>query len=798
MPPKLLITPGGQFKDSVTHRTVTLRGINFAGDSKTPYYPKSELNDNSCIKPGSDDAFWDDADNVSFVNKPFALEDADIHLSRIRSWGFNTIRFVFTWESLEHQGPGLYDEKYISYLIKVLDRLKYFGFYVFLNPHQDCWSRFSGGSGAPLWTFYAIGMDPKAFQDTHTAILKHYNCDIDQRDQNEDYPKMVWPTNYSKLACQTIFTLFFGGNDFAPGFELGGQTIQDYLQDKFVNAVLHLLKRIKNQAGYLLNTTIIGVENLNEPNAGYIGQPSLTKLSDSQFLRISETPTGFESMQLGMGFDQSVGLYEFASFGSKKVGDRLIKPEGANVWLSTTHYDRKYNFKRDHKSWLLDGRCIWSKLNVWDSGTRKIIRDDYFTIDPDTGIRLTELDFNKKYFMSFWGKFYSKIRKEIGDDLLIFCQPPVLSVPPMIKNTEFIDSRVVYSPHYYDGLTLVKKSWNRKWNVDTLGILRGKYLTPAFGVKFGIDAIRQSFVEQLGMIRKEGEDNFGESIPIVLSESGVPIDLDDGKSFETHNYSDQIEALDCITYALEKNLLGITYWTYTINNSHKFGDVWNGEDFSFWSKDDMKKDIKDIALSFEHDKEKPILSDIDEKMDDDESFIYYQPISSGLEPGGRRESLNSIAQKYNGLRVKEAVIRPLPIQTIGHVVEYNFCLEKLIFHLKVDSSINVEKVIPSQRNRSMIGMSQVKELESGDYFSKLDKTQATLIFLPLLHYNDTTQPNEIKVTLTSGEWKLDREKQVLYWWHESGIQAIDIACEAVDMANYEIDKVSYLPCCRIS
>jgi hypothetical protein len=25
-------------------------------------------------------------------------------------------------------------------------------------------------------------------------------------------PKMVWPTNYGKYACATMFTLFFGGN----------------------------------------------------------------------------------------------------------------------------------------------------------------------------------------------------------------------------------------------------------------------------------------------------------------------------------------------------------------------------------------------------------------------------------------------------------------------------------------------------------------------------------------------------------------------------------------------------------
>jgi len=136
---------GTRFRDA-GNREVTLHGINVAGDAKFPLRPDQP----SHVKEN-----FFNGDDVSFVGRPFAVKEAGLHFSRLKGWGYNTIRYIFTWEAIEHAGPGKYDEDWIEHTINVLRVAKDYGFHVFMDPHQDVVSNNIGSYLTPTHSTFS-------------------------------------------------------------------------------------------------------------------------------------------------------------------------------------------------------------------------------------------------------------------------------------------------------------------------------------------------------------------------------------------------------------------------------------------------------------------------------------------------------------------------------------------------------------------------------------------------------------------------------------------------------------------
>src|SRR5512136_43578 len=113
-------------------RILMLRGVNLGGGSKVPSRPNGATH----IR----ERFFDHRD-VSFVGRPFPLVEADEHFGRLAAWGLTTLRFLVTWEAIEHAGPGIYDEAYLDYVRAVVQKAGEHGIRLFIDPHQDVWSR---------------------------------------------------------------------------------------------------------------------------------------------------------------------------------------------------------------------------------------------------------------------------------------------------------------------------------------------------------------------------------------------------------------------------------------------------------------------------------------------------------------------------------------------------------------------------------------------------------------------------------------------------------------------------------
>lgn len=729
MPEKLYISAKGEFTD-VDGNAVILRGVNLDPSVKLPATP-FQTSHHGAIN----DDFFDGADSVSFINHPLPLEEVEIHINRLKSLGFNSIRLPFTWESIAHEGPDIYDFKYMDYVIEVLKKINSVGgMYVYLDPHQDVWSRFTGGSGAPIWTLLCAGFQPKRFKNTEAAILhNHYiNPETGNEIEDEPYPKMLWPTNYHRLACQTMFTLFFGGKTFAPKCMINNLNIQDYLQGKFIDAIMAFYSRIQEKAPELFtDNCVIGLESINEPSNGYIGEKDLNEIDKKRKLRLGTTPTPFQSFLLGEGIKVTVDQYELSIFGPAKSKSKKVKPEGENAWLTQEERDEvdsKYGWVR-HPDWKAS-ECIWRLHNVWERGDNgnRLLKPEYFA-KSESGKSIDDKYFINNYFVDYYKKLYTKFRK-IDSKGFIFLQPPVFKEPPNLRDTNFLDENTICACHFYDGMSLMFKTWNKKFNVDTYGIIKDKYRNPAFSIVFGENSIRKSIRDQLNQMKNDAKSILGQNIPVFFTEIGMPFDMDNKKAYTKGDYSSQTKAMDALAYALEGNNISFSLWCYCYRNSHQWGDAWNNEDFSIWSAEDKERQASESARSTP----RPTSSGSSTKSE----FIKTGSTKNLLTPPSTKFEMIDL----EGFRALDALLRPFPIKIHGTFVFAEFNLEAktylLEIHGKADSSVSTNK--------------------------------STFIFLPQHHF----PLSDVTIKASSGTFTYDSEYQILKWHHDPGKQYITV------------------------
>ncbi|KAK6856457.1 glycoside hydrolase [Apiospora arundinis] len=624
-------------------KTLFLRGVNLA-DAKFPPGRPTYLRNS-----------LDDAEKCSYIGAPLELKNAHEHLERLRYLGYNVLRLPVPWEALEHAGPGIYDDEYIEYVRQLVEICNEYGFKVIINPHQDLWSRHAGGSGAPLWTLHACGLDPDHFGETHAAI-RYCEWPLDEPDPAKKDPKsippMMWTTNHNRLASCTVFALFFGGRDFAPRCNIVGTdgvevNIQDYLQHHYYKAYARLAEK--------LGDFPFGYDGMNEPEPGYIGWQNLDVNERENTPKIQSNPTPVQSMRLAMGQEQrEVHEFRLGQTGPHKTGTMHIKPQnGAGCWLKEE--DPRWPFKRS-ESWPL-GTCVWALHGVWDIESGELRKPDYFANLPRTSEAATakENKADKRAFTfveSYWREFHRQWTDSVvrahSAKTVSFMQPSVFSPLPAPSPPQSAGSNanpnsltgqgeklghdqqmslLAYSPHFYDGLTVMRRHWHESWNADVVGLIRGHYKFKAFGLRVGKGKVRKVISDQIGRLAQDGTE---QGVPTLIGETGIPFNLDDAKAYRLSrpssaaapspsggspipsaekeqksandattdtpkegsdseeseggggDYTAHVKAMDALVSACDDHLVNFTLWAYSAVNTHEWGDGWNGEDLSLY------------------------------------------------------------------------------------------------------------------------------------------------------------------------------------------------------------------------
>jgi hypothetical protein len=514
-------------------RTLILRGCNLGGSSKYPLRPGSTNRHPDSLK---------DPQTVSFVGRPFPLEAAEAHFDQLSRWGFTFIRFLITWEALEHAGPGCYDEAYLAYLRKILRIAGDKGFSVVIDPHQDVWSRWTGGDGAPAWTLDTLGMDRDQLDPSGAALTQqHYGA----LHGGAPFPRMIWSTNYNRYATATMFTLFFAGNTYAPDLSIDGESIQDWLQERYLACMRHCFRRLKDC------TAIIGWGAMNEPHPGFIGYHDLSMLENCS-AALGPMPSPFQAMSAASGHPVTAPEYTTDIWGRRIVGQQTLNPGALSLF--------KPGFT-----------CPWKQAGVWtdEGGVPRLLRPDHFAAYQGKPARFTE-DFLKP----FMNRFAERIR-ELNNRTFFFIEGIPNGMHPTWSSQDA--PKTVNAFHWYDGPTLFTKSF-RSWitlSPDPKQASRGKLI-------LGRKNVAAYFTRSLTEVLTWTGEHMGD-MPCLLGEFGLPFDMNRGRAFKTGDYHLHEEALSLYYDAVDANLLHSTIWNYTADNTHEEGDGWNDEDLSIVS-----------------------------------------------------------------------------------------------------------------------------------------------------------------------------------------------------------------------
>ncbi len=443
-----------------------------------------------------------------------------------------------TWEAVEHRGPGEYDREYLDYLEAVLARGAALGLRFVVDFHQDVWSRFTGGDGAPGWTLELAGLNPRTLHACGRGGPA-------RRARRPDARHLLWSTNCGKLGAATMATLFFGGDVFAPELRVGAASIQSFLQDRYAGFVREVARRTSRI------DAVAGFDLMNEPSAGFIAYPDLA--SDRfLFVRNGATPSPVRRDGSGLGLRPR---------GSRLPADPARRPAGRPAHRQPGGRERVAPRR---------GLPVAAARRVGRPGREARAAPSRLLHDRRRPARLVRR------------RFPEAVPGPASAGRSTPSAPTRCSssrIAPRRQGAAVVgggrDERGATPAHWYDALTMFRKRftpWLCVGRSDAAA--RVRQARRARGPSVG----------QIGRIPRAAADDLG-GIPSFVGEFGLPFDLDGGAVIPHRRRTRTRRAASRRTTTPSTPISSAaTLWNYTADNTHADGDGWNSEDFSVYCR----------------------------------------------------------------------------------------------------------------------------------------------------------------------------------------------------------------------
>ncbi len=272
--------------------------------------------------------YWQANSSIA-TTKSYSPED----IRMMDAYGFNCIRLLFSWSSLEQQ-RGVYDEIYIAQIKTVIEEAAKYDMYVMLDMHQDAWGKYiatpqdsvcaypnKGWDGAPQWatlTDDATTCTEDGRRESAPAVYHAFQNFWDNTDGIQDACIAVWKELVSATAAYENVIGYDLMNEPSLGYK---ETINDETAklSQFYGSLVQGIRSAESGSGQehiiFFEPAIqwMGLEQLALAGADFTTDENIVFAPHSYFEAIGNTPftieQGFGILVLG-----SKTIYKTALF----------------------------------------------------------------------------------------------------------------------------------------------------------------------------------------------------------------------------------------------------------------------------------------------------------------------------------------------------------------------------------------------------------------------------------------------------------------------------------------------------